>query len=175
MALVGFYGARVQRAGYFLASFTGLPYSDLDRQVEHAASRSLSQIHLEEGEPAWRELERTLIRRNLRERPCRILCLGEGALLDPEVRQEVLEQSTLVYLRRPRSILLQNIHAGLREQPSRYPLLLHNFPLSPAALEPLLYRREPDYERAHLMVDAHTLGAVETARLIASRLGWALG
>jgi shikimate kinase len=174
VALVGFYGARVRRTGYFLSSMTGLPYSDLDRQIEHAASRSLSQVHLEEGEQAWRALERDLIRRNMRERPCRVLCLGEGALLDPEVRQELLEHTTLIYVRRPRAVLLKNIHVGLREHPSRYPLMLHQFPLSTAALEPLLYRREPDYEKAHLMVDAHTLGPVETARLIASRLGWSV-
>jgi shikimate kinase len=174
VALIGFSGAGVHKAGWFLASLTGLPFSDLDRKIEHAASRSLGQVQVEEGEQAWRRLERQLLRQELGATPPRLLCLGEGALLDPALQEQVLAQATVVYVRRPRERLLQGIHEGLREAPSRYPMFLGRFPLTAAALEPLLMLREPGYERAQLMVDAGSLGAVETAQLIARRLGWAV-
>lgn len=172
VSLIGFSGAGVHRATYFLSSMTGLPFTDIDRQIEHFAGRSLAQIQIEEGEAAWRELERQVVLRSLRERPPRILCLGEGALLDAKVRKEVMLRSRLVYVRRPREVLLRNIQKGLGESPGRYPLFIQDMPTDTVALEPLLAEREAHYERAHVHVDVADIGAIDVAKLVAERLGW---
>lgn len=172
VSLIGFSGAGVHRATYFLSSMTGLPFTDVDRQVEHLAGRSVAQIVIEEGEAAWRKLEQQVVLKSLRETPPRILCLGEGALLDAKVRKEVMWRSKLVYVRRPREVLLRNIQKGLGESPGRFPLFIQNMPLSTVALEPLLAARETYYERAHVHVDVADIGAIDVARLVAERLGW---
>ncbi len=171
-ALVGFAGSGVQQITHFLARTTGLPFSDIERQVEHDASRSLSQVHIEEGEAAWRKMERQAVRRELNSSPHRLICLGEGSLINRELADEVFAKAHVVYIRRAREHLLRRIHRGLRENPSRFPLFLNSFPISAMTLEPLLALREPVYERAQTMLDAGDFGPVEMALQVARRLGW---
>lgn len=61
---------------------------DTDTDVETTAGKPIADIFVEDGEPAFRELERSAVAAALREHDG-ILALGGGAVLDP-VTEELL-------------------------------------------------------------------------------------
>ncbi len=170
--ITGFSGSRSHSVAHFLAAMTGLPLTDLDRQIEHHAGRSLALLQREDGPNAWRNIEAQLLIRALKESPPRLLAVGEGALLHAKARKAAWKMAHVVYIRRPRPTLLANIQQGLRQNPERYPIFIDRYPQDVTALEPLLATREPIYERAHTQLDVMDIQPVEVARLLASRLGW---
>lgn len=80
--LVGFMGSGKSTIGRGLAARIGWPFWDLDERIESAQGRTISRIFEEEGEPAFREIERAAlwdqVRRVERGEP-RVLALGGGA------------------------------------------------------------------------------------------------
>jgi shikimate kinase len=86
IVLVGFMGAGKTTVGRALAARLGLPFVDSDRQIEQDAGCSVREIFAAQGEPAFRELERTAIAALLAG-PDVVLALGGGAVEDPRTRQ----------------------------------------------------------------------------------------
>lgn len=173
LCLVGFMGSEVHSIGYFLSSMSGVPFVDVDKLVEHEAGMSLSKLLKLKGESHWRGLEYTVLRRSLEACPPRLICLGDGTLLKAESLHLCLQQSELIYLRRPRMSLHSRIRQGVDESPQRFPLLINQHFSSEQLLEELT-RREVSYERAHRLFDAGDLSALEAARALARRLEWSL-
>ena len=165
-------GSEVHSIGYFISSMTGLSYVELDKLVEHEVGMTLAQLYLEEGEQRWRQLESAHLARALAETPPRLICLGDGSLLDPANQTLCLSQADLVYIRRPRGVLLRRIQRGRTEVPGRYPHWSRRIPKSVEDLSELLRTREPTYELAQTMVDAGELAPLEVARRIMNRYGW---
>ena len=96
VVLVGPPGAGKTTVGELVASRRGLSFRDTDRDVEAAAGRSISDIFVVEGEPAFRELERIAVRTALTEHDG-VLALGGGAVLAKETR-ELLSTHRVVFL-----------------------------------------------------------------------------
>jgi shikimate kinase len=89
LVLVGPPGAGKSTIGRLVASRLGLPFSDTDDMVVEADGRSVSDIFVEDGEPAFRELERTAVLQALR-RPG-VVSLGGGAVMDPRTQADLAE------------------------------------------------------------------------------------
>ena len=172
LCLVGFTGAEVHSVGYFISGMTGIPYVELDKLVEHDVGMSLAQLYLEEGEDRWRQLESHHLAKTLDVRPPRIICLGDGSLLSSVNQQRCLSNAELIYIRRPREVLLHHIQRGRVEVPGRYPYWSRRIPSSVADLDDFLTIREPTYELAHTLIDAGELTSLEIARRLMSRRGW---
>jgi shikimate kinase len=98
LVLAGYIGAETRQIGHQLASLTGLPVADLDRKIEHHAGKSVWELIWGEGEGRYRELEREHLPRLLVERPYSIVTLGDGTLIDPANRRQVLAETHLVVL-----------------------------------------------------------------------------
>lgn len=96
VALAGYLTQETRVVGYRLAALLGLPSIDLDRRIEHQSGRSVWRLLWDESEARYRQLERQELRRAVRERPCGILSLGDGALMDEENRDLLLAHSHLV-------------------------------------------------------------------------------
>src|SRR4051794_26148855 len=84
--------------GRALAARAGLPFFDVDQQIEERAGRSISAIFAEQGEPAFRALERSLVEQHLRDPSPRVIALGGGSLLDRSTRLRALDQALLISL-----------------------------------------------------------------------------
>ena len=175
LCLVGFMGSEAHSVGYFISSMTGLSYVELDKLIEHDVGMSLAQLYLEDGERRWRQLEATHLSRVLKQTPPRLICLGDGSLLNPENQKLCLSLANLVYVRRPRAALLRNIQRGRVETPGRYPYWSQRIPHSVGDLDALLRSREPTYELAHTLIDAGELTSLEVARRLMTRYGWMAG
>jgi len=96
VVLVGPPGAGKSTVAEALGQVLGLTVRDTDRDVEAADGRTITDIFLESGEGAFRELETQAVARALREHDG-VLALGGGAVLDPR-NQEVLRGHTVVFL-----------------------------------------------------------------------------
>ena len=94
--LIGPPAAGKTAVGPLLAERLGTSFRDTDADIAAATGQLVSDIFIELGEPAFRQLEREASARALREHDG-VLALGSGAVLDPDT-QDRIEGLTVVYL-----------------------------------------------------------------------------
>jgi shikimate kinase len=99
VVLIGPPGAGKSAVGPLLADRLGVGFRDTDAEVAAAAGKPVSDIFIESGEEAFRELERSAVTTALGALRSRggVLALGSGAVLDSGV-QSLLEGLPVVYL-----------------------------------------------------------------------------
>jgi shikimate kinase len=96
VVLVGPPGSGKSTIAGLLAAKLGKAHRDTDTDVENEAGKPISDIFVDSGEPAFRQLERAAIVAALQDEGV-VLSLGGGAILDPETRAD-LAGHTVVYL-----------------------------------------------------------------------------
>jgi shikimate kinase len=139
-------GAGKSSVGRRLAAKLGVSFCDADSEIEMAAGCSIADIFDRYGEAAFREGERKVIARLLREPP-HVLATGGGAFIDEATRVDIASRATSIWLRAPVGLLMARV--GRRET---RPLLRTGDPRE--IMERLLKEREPIYATADLAVDS---------------------
>lgn len=166
VVLVGPPGSGKTTVGRALAELWGLAVRDTDADVEATAGKPVSDIFVDDGETAFRALERTAVARALVEHDG-VLALGGGAVLDEETRESLAAYraagGTVVFL----DVSLAHAAPRVGFTQSR-PLLLGN---PRAQWRQLMTDRRPVYEAvATLTVLTDDLRPREVAQRIASAL-----
>jgi shikimate kinase len=134
--LVGAPGAGKTTVGEMLAASLGVAFRDTDADIVAEAGKPVSDIFIEDGEDAFRALERAAVARGLAGFDG-VLALGGGAVLSDETRER-LRGHTVVYLsvELPAAVSRVGLGAGR-------PLLAIN---PRATLRHLLDQRRPLYQ-----------------------------
>jgi len=159
--LIGPPGAGKSTVGPLLAAQLGVGFTDTDAEVEAAAGKPVSDIFVEDGEPAFRELERAAVGRAL-EQASGVVAVGGGAVLDPRT-QAKLAGCLVIYLETGFTVAAKRVGLGQAR-----PLLIGN---PRATLKILLDRRIPVYQRlATFTVGTDDREPAEIAAEIARRL-----
>lgn len=96
IVLVGPMGVGKSTVGHLLAERLGAGYRDTDDDIVAAQGRTIAEIFVEEGEPAFRAIEKQAVREALAGHEG-VLALGGGAVLDPDTRA-LLAGQRVVYL-----------------------------------------------------------------------------
>ncbi|MFD4573204.1 shikimate kinase [Streptomyces sp. NPDC058417] len=96
VVLVGPMGVGKSTVGGLLAARLGTGFRDTDEDIVAEAGRSIADLFVEEGEAAFRALEKAAVARALAEHDG-VLALGGGAVLDPDTRA-LLAGRPVVYL-----------------------------------------------------------------------------
>jgi len=96
LVLVGPPGSGKSTVGALLAARLGSTFRDTDADVESMAGTSIADLFIEQGEPAFRTLEREAVAAALAEHTG-VLALGGGAVLDQATR-ELLAGRVVVFL-----------------------------------------------------------------------------
>jgi shikimate kinase len=136
LVIVGPPGAGKTTIGRAVADRLGVDFRDTDVDIENEVGKPISEIFIDEGEDHFRALERAAIVEAL-DRHDGVLALGGGAVLDPDTRKALAEQ-TVVYLSVDVPDAVRRI--GLNRD---RPLLIGN---PRAQLRALLDARRPLYE-----------------------------
>jgi shikimate kinase len=160
--LIGPPGAGKSAVGPLLAERLGTSFRDTDADVAATAGLPVSDIFIEQGEQAFRDLEHAAAARALREHEG-VLALGSGAVLDPDI-QNLLDGLPVVYLAVDfgtvaRRLGLDRPHVVVPGNPR-------------GRLRAMLEERRPLYERlATVTVKTDDLDPDELAAQIAATLG----
>ncbi|MFD8536790.1 3-dehydroquinate synthase [Streptomyces rubrogriseus] len=96
IVMVGPMGVGKSTVGQLLAERLGTGYRDTDEDIVTAQGRAIAEIFVDEGEAAFRTLEKEAVRTALAEHEG-VLSLGGGAILDADTRALLAGQS-VVYL-----------------------------------------------------------------------------
>ncbi|MGX1121803.1 chorismate synthase [Streptomyces ambofaciens] len=96
IVLVGPMGVGKSTVGQLLAERLGAGYRDTDEDIVTAQGRTIAEIFVDEGEAAFRALEKEAVRSALAEHDG-VLALGGGAILDADTRA-LLTGQRVVYL-----------------------------------------------------------------------------
>src|ERR1044072_7287207 len=99
IALVGLRGAGKSTLGARLAQTLGVPFIELDRQVEKEAGASLGEVFALYGQDAFRRFERRALERVLDDSERAVIATGGGLVTDPSTYDLLLERCFCVWLR----------------------------------------------------------------------------
>ncbi|MBM7520202.1 shikimate kinase [Nocardioides nitrophenolicus] len=161
--LVGSMGAGKTTVGRLVAARLGVGFADTDAIVEERTGKSVQDIFVEDGEAAFRALERAVVAEALASYDG-VLSLGGGAVLDPATRA-LLAAHPVVFLRVGLADAVKRVGLGTGR-----PLLLGNVR---ARVKQLLDERTPVYQGvARFTVDTDGREPAEiTAEIVASLEG----
>ena len=95
VVLVGPPGAGKSTVGALVAQRLGVAFRDTDDDVEADAGKPITDIFVDDGEPAFRALERAAVERALAEHDG-VLALGSGAVLAVENREALVRSGSQV-------------------------------------------------------------------------------
>ncbi len=162
VVLVGLPGSGKSVVGKRLAHRHAASFIDLDARIESAAGRSIPEIFEEEGEPAFRALERAAIADlGAADRAVdirRVIATGGGAVVDPRNRWALYRGRATVWLDGRPEVLAQR----LRRSPHVRPLVAGRDPIG--TLRDLVTRRERFYGAAQV----HQSGIAEVHGVVDS-------
>jgi shikimate kinase len=161
--LVGMPGAGKTVVGAELAGRLGVPFVDLDAEIEREAGRGVTQIFASEGESSFRALEAAALVKASMQDPSVVAC-GGGIVLEPANRITLRNTGTCVFLDVP----IEQLRERVRPAADR-PLIRRE-----GDLERLLADREPLYrEFAAHVVDARG-DPGDVAEAIVEELRWSV-
>jgi shikimate kinase len=159
--LVGMPGAGKSVVGEELAGRLGVPFVDLDAEIEREAGAPVAEIFREEGEAAFRALEAAALVKASTQDPSVVAC-GGGVVLEPANRITLRNTGVAVYLDVPLEELRRRV-----EPAADRPLIRQE-----GDLERLLASRGPLYREFAAHVVDGTGAPGEVADAIVEELRW---
>ena len=161
--LVGMPGAGKSTVGRELAGRLGVPFVDLDSEIEREAGAAVTDIFRDEGEAAFRALEAAALVKASMQDPAVVAC-GGGVVLEPANRITLRNTGVAVYLDVPLEELRRRV-----EPAKDRPLIRQE-----GDLERLLTSRGPLYREfaAHVVDASGDPGTVADA--IVEELRWSV-
>ena len=108
IVMVGLMGAGKTSVGRALARRLGVAFVDSDKEIETAAGCSVVDIFSLYGEAEFRRVEQKVIERILDTAPAvKVLSTGEGAFITPAVRDVLLKNALIIWLKADLELLVK--------------------------------------------------------------------
>jgi len=142
LALVGFMGSGKSCVGRILAHRLGIPFVDLDGELERRAGRSIAEIFDAEGEAVFRSLEEETLSILAKRADSHVLACGGGAVISPANRALLASAYTTVWIDVPFDELMKRLSSERAKRPL---LAMGDYEKKARAL---IDMREPLYESA---------------------------
>jgi shikimate kinase/3-dehydroquinate synthase len=161
--LYGPSGSGKSTVGRLLAQNLGLPFYDLDMEIENSTGMSIAEIFVSGGESSFRRREKAELNKILKH-SAGVVALGGGSLLDAENRNLVESHGQVLLLHAPASTLAGRLSVDSNQRP----LLLGD---QTARLAELLSRRAEHYDSFILKLDTTSLAPEQAVWEAQVRLG----
>jgi shikimate kinase len=158
IALCGFMGTGKSSVGRLVAEQLHFAFLDTDTVIEARAGKSVAQIFAEQGEAAFRELERKIVK-ELAQRSRTVISTGGGLVVDPENMSSLKEHAYVVCLWASPDA----IYVRVKNQNHR-PLLKEPEPLE--KIRRLLAERAPFYKQADVLLNTEIRSPREVAQQV---------
>ncbi len=158
IALIGFMGTGKSSVGQLVANQLRFTYLDTDHVIEARAGRTIADIFAQDGEPAFRELERRIVE-ELKLRKRTVISTGGGLSADAANLASLKSHALVVCL----WASPEKIWERVRGQTHR-PLLNEPDPL--AKIRSLLAAREPFYRQADVLLNTEVRSVREVAQQV---------
>lgn len=147
--LIGFMGVGKSAIGRAVAKSLRMTFIDSDAEIELSAGKRIADIFANEGEAAFREMERKFIESGHPTSQCVVSC-GGGLPCQPGISDLLLSRGVVVCLfASAKTVLTRTCLSNKR------PLL--NVPDPLARIQQLLAEREPIYMKVGIGVSAESL------------------
>lgn len=158
VVLVGLMGAGKSTVGRKVATMLGLPFRDVDTEIETVSRMSIPELFETYGEAEFRDLERRVILRLLDDGPM-ILATGGGAYMNAETREAIARAGVSIWLNAELDVLMDRVS---RRQ--NRPLLKNDDPRG--VMQRLMEVRYPVYA----LSDLHVMTRDDKKEVIAGEL-----
>ena len=166
IALIGLRGGGKSTLGAALASRLGLPFVELDREIEREAGLALDAIFELHGQPGYRRAERAALERLLAaDEPC-VLATGGGIVADRFTYDLLLRRCLTVWVRATPEEHMQRVIDQGDTRP-----MAEDGTQGMADLRAILAARAPLYERASLTLDTSGRGVGEALDALVAMVG----
>lgn len=162
LVLIGLMGAGKSTVGARLAESLGVEFKDSDSEIEQAAGCSISDLFAIYGEDIFRDLEKRVLKRLLKERNL-VLATGGGSYIQPALQEEIKSKAFTVWLRADVDTLVERV-----SRRDTRPLLATGDKRK--ILTRLIKERYPIYEGADLIVDSNSGSHERVVRDIIQKL-----
>jgi len=159
LALIGFMGTGKTSVGRLLAEQLRFEFLDTDELIQSRTGRTINDIFAQDGEPAFRELERQVVD-ELATRQQTVISTGGGLPTQPENLTKLKQHALVVCL----WTAPEKIWERVKNQSHR-PLLHAADPQQ--KIRDLLAARAPFYRQADVLVNTDQRSAREVAQQIA--------
>jgi len=156
--LVGFMGTGKSAVGKELAHRKKMCFLDLDELIELRQRMTIFDIFAQEGEPAFRRIEKKTLREAAREKGFVVAC-GGGIVIDPENIRIMKEAGVVICLQATPEAILKRT-SGTAHRP------LLNVADPKSQIELLLKLRAPYYAQADKTIDTSELTVEEVVEKI---------
>ena len=164
VALIGFMGAGKSSVGRVLAYEINKPFVDIDQLIEEKSGKSIAHIFSEDGEAAFRALEKNA---TLTASDCgdNVIACGGGVILDKQNMAALKRHAVVIYLKSSLPIVMQRLAVSHSKRPK---LADENWK---STVSTLMADREPLYtQAADIVVETGDASIADTAKLIVQKL-----
>ncbi len=153
--IIGFMGVGKSTVGRGVAKRLGVPFYDLDQEIEQDAGKKIHEIFDAVGEGSFRRIETERLREIVKRGPG-VIATGGGTFTRPENREIIGSSGVSVWLDAPTDLVIERGAKGRHRPLWR----------STEQVKALLDERLPDYRKADIRFDMNALPLTRvTARL----------
>jgi XRE family aerobic/anaerobic benzoate catabolism transcriptional regulator len=164
IALVGLRGAGKSTLGAKLAERLGVPFIELDREIEAASGQPLSGIFDLYGQPGFRRFERLCLDKVIEQHPRFVLATGGGLVSEPATFERLLNACFTIWVKAAPAEHMQRVVA----QGDMRPMTDNREAM--ADLQRILAVREPLYRKADATIDTAGSSIEESLEALAKAL-----
>jgi XRE family aerobic/anaerobic benzoate catabolism transcriptional regulator len=153
VALIGLRGAGKSTLGARLAGSLGVPFVELDREVEREAGAKLGEVFAMYGQEAFRRFERRALERVLRTHEAAVIAAGGGLVTDPDTYRLLLDSCHTVWLKAKAEEHMNRVVAQGDMRPFAGRMQGQGRPAALEEIRQLLADRDRLYSRADATLD----------------------
>lgn len=144
-------GSGKSTVGQHLARLRGIPFIDLDEQIEAEAGKSILDIFWHDGETTFRRMEWNILLQIMEaDQEPKVIALGGGAVADPAVRSMIRESGIRLFLDVDPATAIERLQGAAPR-----PLLFEEDPL--LAWKRLYRQRLGWYQEAEITLQSNSL------------------
>ncbi|MDU8927383.1 helix-turn-helix transcriptional regulator [Alisedimentitalea sp. MJ-SS2] len=157
ICLVGLRGAGKSTLGVAVGEVLGLPFLELNREIEEHAGMPVTELMALYGPEGYRDLEAQALERVIAGRDTVVLAVAGGIVSEPATYERMLSQFHTVWIKARPEEHMRRVQAQGDLRP------MAGNPQAMQQLRAILKSREALYSRAHAVLDTSGQGVAQSA------------